>query len=399
MDTALLDARAARDHLAAGGWIPRRSERFRHLPPPGAEVWLGACDPDEARDGGWSRLPLPELAGADADLRWFDLADPGQRTELLSALPAPGEDEAAPFAWAHRALVRQALRVRVPPAADPSAPTLLRLDHRAGQAAQAPLLVIELAPGAHCVLLETHGHADAAPVVENLQVHVRLAEGASLRHLRAVVPAAGDQVAHHVHVRLQCGSHYAQALVAGAAGYHLQRTTLELQGEDARAHVGGILLAREGALEQQVLAQHRAACSRSGAEVLALAGGGAHVVASAHTAIGAGCDEAQARQRLAGIPTHGQPRIVLRPHLDIRHDNVQAAHGATWGALPEDALFHARQRGLDEAAAKSLLLAGLAGAALARAVDGAGLPQALRLEGVLDAALARQLAGTEVRHG
>ena len=362
-------------------------------------MWLGAsAAPDDAPDGGWSRLPLPDLPRGAADLRWFDLADPGQRTELFTGLPLPGDDEAAPFAWAHRALVRHALRVRVP-AGDALAPTMLRLHQAAQGAVQAPLLVIELAAGARCVLLETHAGDDAAPRVQNLQVHVRLAEGASLQHLRAVVPAAGDQLAHHVHVRLQRGAHYAQALVAAAAGYHLQRAVFELEGEDASAQAAGVLFAREGVVEQQVLARHGAARTRSGAEVLALAGGRSHVVANAHTAIAAGCDEAQARQRLAGVPTHGQPRIVLRPHLDIRHDNVQAAHGATWGALPEDALFHARQRGLDEATAKSLLLAGLAGAAPARAVDGAGLPPALGLGETLAAALACQLGETEARHG
>lgn len=399
MDAALLDARAARERLAVRGWIPRRSERFRHLPPPPADVWLGSSETlAEALDGGWSRLPLPDLAGGEADLRWFDLDDPGQRAELFAGLPLTGDDEAAPFAWAHRALVRQALRVRVR-AGDSSAPAFLHLDHGALAAVQAPLLVVELAAGAHCVLLEMHQRDQAAPIVQNLQVHVRMAEGASLQHLRAVVPAAGDRVAHHVHVRLQRGARYAQALVAGAAGYHLQRTVFDLEGEDASAHAGGVLFARDGAVEQQVLAHHRAARTRSGAEVLALAGGRSHVVANAHTAIAAGCDEAQTRQRLAGIPTHGQPRIVLRPHLDIRHDNVQAAHGATWGALPEDALFHARQRGLDEATAKSLLLAGLAGATLARAVDGSSLAEALRLDAVLDAALARQIGATEARHG
>lgn len=399
MDAAFLDARAARERLAAGGWIPRKSERFRHLPPPPADVWLGSSGAsDEALNGGWSRLPLPGLSAGEADLRWFDLDDPGQRAELFAGLPPPGDDEAAPFAWAHRALVRQALRVRVR-AGDSSAPTLLHLDHRALAAVQAPLLAIELAPGAHCVLLEMHAHDPAAPVVQNLQVHVRLAEDASLQHLRAVVPASDGRVAHHVHVRLQRGARYAQALVAGAGGYHLQRTVFDLEGEGASAQVAGVLFARDGAVEQQVLAHHRAARTQSGAEVLALAGGRSHVVANAHTAIAAGCDEAQARQRLAGIPTHGQPRIVLRPHLDIRHDNVQAAHGATWGALPEDALFHARQRGLDEATAQSLLLAGLASAALTRAVDGSILPEALRLDAALEAALARQLGTTEARHG
>ena len=125
----------------------------------------------------------------------------------------------------------------------------------------------------------------------------------------------------------------------------------------------------------------------------------ARMVASAHTRIAAGSDEAQARQRLRGIPMAGQPRIVLRPHLEIHHDQVQAAHGATWGALPEEALFHARQRGLDEASAKSLILAGLARSVLAAAIDDADLPSELRLGPALEASLARELGAQEKAHG
>jgi Fe-S cluster assembly protein SufD len=38
MDTALADRLAARHHLHTQGWIARRSEHFRHLPPPALEA-------------------------------------------------------------------------------------------------------------------------------------------------------------------------------------------------------------------------------------------------------------------------------------------------------------------------------------------------------------------------
>jgi Fe-S cluster assembly protein SufD len=229
---------------------------------------------------------------------------------------------------------------------------------------------------------------------------VRMDEGASLQHLRVALGASADRLAHHVHVRLQRDASYAQCLVASTGDYHLQRNLLELEGEGAHAQVAGVLLGANGALEQQVLARHAAPRTRSGVDVLALPGAGARMVASAHTRIAAGSDDAQARQRLRGIPMAGQPRIVLRPHLEIHHDQVQAAHGATWGSLPEEALFHARQRGLDEATAKALILAGLARSVLQGTIDDAQLPEALHLDPVLEAALARELAAAaETSHG
>ena len=40
MDLARADAQAARSHLAAQGWIARKAESFRHLPPPAAPLWV-----------------------------------------------------------------------------------------------------------------------------------------------------------------------------------------------------------------------------------------------------------------------------------------------------------------------------------------------------------------------
>jgi Fe-S cluster assembly protein SufD len=387
MNHARADALAARSHLAANGWIARNAEAFRHLPPPDAPLWLGELAPRLAGEGQWDVAPIAPAHAASVDVRRLDAFDPAQRRELLAGVPLPGEDASAAFAWAHRVLLREGLHVRVRRAFG-NLPTVVRVRRRPGPV-EAPLLVIDLAPGASCVLLETHEADEASPgLVQNLQVHVRGAAGASLQHLRVVLPHGGDQLAHHVHVRLARDAAYEQVLLATGSVYHLQRSVLDLDEAGASARTGGVLLAAGSTLDHQVLAQHAAPHTRSGIEALALAAGAARVVANAYTTIAAGCDEAQTRQRLAGIPTSGQPRVILRPHLEINHDQVQAAHGATWGALPEEALFHARQRGLDAATAKAMIIEGMAAAVLARAIDD---PQVLQAGG-LDASLARAVA-------
>ncbi len=50
-----------------------------------------------------------------------------------------------------------------------------------------------------------------------------------------------------------------------------------------------------------------------------------------------------------------------KPELEIYADDVECAHGSTVGALDEDALFYLRQRGLDEAAARALLIEAFVG--------------------------------------
>ena len=407
MNPMQADMLAAREQLAKSGWISRKTEAFRHLPPPPAALWLG----DEA--GAQTEAASPELTGwtlqpgvvtphTSISTARLDATDPAQRQQLFADLPLPdaaASDDAAPFAWAHRALCREGLRVRVEAAADAPATdesTWLTLQYQPRAAVEAPLAVIEIGAGVRAVLVETHGHAapgtQAWPLVQNLQLHVRLGAGASLTHLRAIEPDDGDQVAHHVHVKLAEGAQYRQALVGEGSRYHLQRLLLDLEAEDASAYTGAVLTASAMALDFQARVRHLAPRTTGAVQALALARDRAQVVLNAHTHIAAGCDDANAHQRLSGIPVHGEPKLTLRPHLEILHDQVQATHGATWGALPEDALFYAQQRGIANQVARGLIVRGMASDLLTKALGDDALGAQLDAPGRLKRAITRLLA-------
>lgn len=410
MNTARADALSARSRLAEGGWIKRNAESFRHMPPPPAEVWLGetpdldaSCNAAPLEGAGWTLQPIGALPQGRVDARWLDAADPEQRTELFAGLPLPDDDEAAPFAWAHRSLCRRGLRLRIE-AGDSATPTVwLQLRHVSRNAVDAPLLVIDLQPGVRCVLVEVHEREASScqcALVQNLQVHLRLARGANLQHLRLVTPAAEDQLAHQVHVKLGADAHYHQAMLACGSSYHLQRNVFELQGAGAAAQSAAVLLAADNTLEQQVRTHHIAAQTQSSVETLALAEGAAQVVVNAFTHVAAGADDADLRQRLHGVATGGEPKIVLRPHLEIHHDQVQAAHGATWGALDEDALFYASQRGLPAPLARALMIEGMACAVLSRGLEAGEWMDSLGINPLLARQVQRHLGNVmEASHG
>jgi Fe-S cluster assembly protein SufD len=412
MDAARADALSARHRLATQGWISPRAESFRHLPPPAVEAWLGGkvdpsridCEAPPLAGAGWTLHPVGSKPSGGVEARWLDATDATQRAELFAGLAPSASGDSAPFDWAHRALCRQGLRLHIGGLGAAGGGTAggrigetvwLQLRRKPRAAVEAPLLVIDLADGAHCVLVEVH-ERDASPcsrlITQNLQVHLQLGRGATLHHLRLATPGAHDQWAHHVHARLGRAARYEQILVAAGSGYHLQRTALEIHAERASASVGSVLFAAGSALQQQLRVSHQAVQTRSAVESLVLASGNARTVVDAHTRIAPGAAQADVRQRLAGIPTAGAPKLLLQPHLEILHDQVQAAHGATSGPLPEDALFYARQRGLAEDQARALILDGMAQAVVARGFSDAALPQALGIENALTQAVARHLA-------
>lgn len=377
---ALSELQAARQQLQTRGWITRRNESFHHLPPPNWPTWVGA-EPNaeaalaDASESGWQ---VQALNGGTPDARvqakHLNALQPEQRRQLLAGLPDPADDrsDAAPFAWAHRALCRQGLRIQVSAGAQDAPPVALHLSHRAQAGAHAPLLVLELAPGTQCVLLETHDwpQADSA---QNLQVHLRLGAGAQLQHLRVAAPEAHADgthcIAHHVHAQLDAQAHYAQALVGHGASYHLQRAAFELQDHGAEVRQSAVLLNNGQGLDHQAYANHATGHTVSKLESLHLASGSARSVANAYTRIAPGADNADVFQRLWGVALAGAPRLIQRPHLEILHDQVQGAHGATWGKLPADALFYAAQRGIDPVTAQRLIVEGMAHAVLARALE------------------------------
>ncbi|KGR98399.1 SufD family Fe-S cluster assembly protein [Burkholderia sp. ABCPW 111] len=417
MTTTDTERIAARARLSERGWVPRRAESFRHLPPPAADAWLGddarrarSAAPNAPARAGWLLAPVGSGSLGHVDARWLGTADPAERAALFADLPTSGEGDAAPFFWAHRALCESGLRLRIGSGSAQCPPLMLQLRLQPHASVEAPLVVIDVMPGARCVLIESHGHEAAGrngPITQNLRAHIRLGAGASLYHLRVATPRALDRIAHHVHVQLECGAQYRQSLLAAGTEYHLQRTVLDLRGEHALARASGVLFASAHAkLEQQMRATHAAPRTKSAIDSLALASGNAQIVANAFSSIAAGASGADLRQRLSGIPTSGEPRVVLRPHLEIHHDDVQAAHGATWGALPEDALFYACQRGLDRRDARALIIAGMARSALARGIDAPGMLETLGGDTLVAREVERHLAeqaettaATEVRHG
>ena len=139
------------------------------------------------------------------------------------------------------------------------------------------MLVIDVLPGVHCVLVESHEREGVVPhgtqrgrgceraLVQNLQVHLRLGPGATLQHLRIVAPGAEDRIAHHVARQRRPRLHAThQALIASGSGYHLQRTRRSsCRARKAEARSAAVLFAAGSALEQQVRVAHGARIRRA----------------------------------------------------------------------------------------------------------------------------------------
>jgi len=85
-----------------------------------------------------------------------------------------------------------------------------------------------------------------------------------------------------------------------------------------------------------------------------------------------GADHTDARMGHHALVLSDRAEVDAKPELEIYADDVSCAHGNTVGALDEDALFYARQRGMPEDDARALLTEAFVGEVVERIVhDGA----------------------------
>ncbi|MDB5441911.1 MAG: SufBD protein, partial [Phenylobacterium sp.] len=68
-----------------------------------------------------------------------------------------------------------------------------------------------------------------------------------------------------------------------------------------------------------------------------------------------GADRTDARMEHHALILSDRAEVDAKPELEIYADDVACSHGNTIGALDEEALFYARQRGIPEVQARALL--------------------------------------------
>jgi Fe-S cluster assembly protein SufD len=79
-----------------------------------------------------------------------------------------------------------------------------------------------------------------------------------------------------------------------------------------------------------------------------------------------GADRTDARMEHHALILSDRAEVDAKPELEIYADDVACSHGNTVGALDEDALFYARQRGIPEPEARALMTEAFVGEVIDR---------------------------------
>ncbi|MDE2347221.1 MAG: Fe-S cluster assembly protein SufD [Gammaproteobacteria bacterium] len=297
----------------------------------------------------------PERPGVTVrSLRSLAAQDPEWLLERIA--PAADTDEER-WALLNRALFVDGIYLRIDsPVEDPILIVHLALPGGADTAVHSRV-IIETAPGATATIIEHHIGSNGAAVLANSATQIELAADSSVEHYRVF---AGNDTMTHIDaltVRQARGSRCRQFTIA--LGGALVRADLraKLDGPGA-AHDSHSLLVGHGSRHVDCVATvlHASPQATSTQTSRAIASGTGRVVFNSKVVVAAGAAGTQSNQSARGLLLSPTAEIDTRPQLEIHADDVKCAHGATTGRLDPDMMFYLLSRGIDRAAAQSLLI-------------------------------------------
>jgi Fe-S cluster assembly protein SufD len=287
----------------------------------------------------------------DEDWRWTDLR--GLIREMPAASAVLGGDvSAGPFdAIADRAvLVRNG---QGEPASIETGVVALRWISR-GDGAHAARRRIVVPTGGSLVLLESY-EGDGEPVSE-CDLAIELADGARLERIVMADESAGAVLVTRAEVTLSPGARFAQTVLTSGARRQRIETRVAHPGGGASARLDGVyLLNDQRHADITTVVTHAGVDGTTDQLTKGVVGGQARGVFQGRIVVEPGADRTDARMGHHALLMSDRAEVDAKPELEIYADDVACAHGATVGALDEDALFYAEQRGIPEAAARAML--------------------------------------------
>ncbi|WP_184719483.1 Fe-S cluster assembly protein SufD [Caulobacter sp.] len=290
----------------------------------------------------------------DEDWRWTDLR--GLLRTLPPAAPAhDGDVPAGPFA---ELTSTETLFVNGRCVADAEAASgvvALRFVALADKASQGASHALVVKPGEHLVILESH-EGRASAYVSDVVLDIAVGKGASVERIVLVEDEAEAVNVVTAEVVLAPGARYAQTVLTGGARRQRIETRVSHPGAHAEVRLdGAYLLDAQRHADQTTVVTHAGVDGITSQLTKGMVTDQARGVFQGRIVVAEGADQTDARMGHHALILSDKAEIDAKPELLIFADDVSCAHGNTIGALDENALFYAEQRGIPEVEAKAML--------------------------------------------
>lgn len=218
-------------------------------------------------------------------------------------------------------------------------------------------------------VVEAYVAPEGGSYFTNACTELRLAPGARIDHLRL---QDEDESAFHIgRVRATVGRDAGYRSQVFSLGAQLARTDIDVRlATGAECDLDGLYLAhRRQHVDHQTRIDHAEPNARSNEYYKGILDGAARAVFAGSVLVRKDAQKSDARQMNRNLLLSPRTEVDTKPQLEIYADDVKCTHGATVGQLDPVELFYLRTRGLDETAARQLLIHAFANDLVDRIAD------------------------------
>jgi Fe-S cluster assembly protein SufD len=230
-----------------------------------------------------------------------------------------------------------------------------------------PRTLIVLERDSRLALVESYVALGVCAYLTNAMTEVVLRPGADLDHHRIVLE--GREAVHvgQTRVRQERDSRFTSCAVAFGGRLVRNDLTTALDAEGAECRLSGLfVVGGEQHADIHTVVDHVAPRATSRQLYKGVLDGTARGVFNGRVVVRPGANGTDAHQINKNLLLSDGVEVDSKPQLEIFADDVKCSHGAADGQLAADAIFYLKSRGLDEAAARTLLTHGFANEVLGR---------------------------------
>ena len=325
------------------------------------------------RDRDVAQLPSKR----DEEWRWTDLRG------LIRILPTPslafrGDVGVGPFDELVTRVItlvngRGVATIDVPPGE--TAWVALRVISR-GDGAHSARVTIQVGAGARLHLFETY-EGEGGYLSQTL-LAISLAEAASVERVVLAADSPGGVSVSQAEVSLSPRADFAQTVATTGGRRQRIETRVSHPGGHANLRLDGVyLLADKAHADLTTVVTHDGLDGLTEQLTKGVVRDQARGVFQGRIVVAEGADRTDAKMGHHALILSDRAEVDAKPELEIYADDVACAHGNTVGALDEDALFYAQQRGMPETVARALLTEAFVGQVIDR-IDQAEAREVIR---------------------
>ena len=221
--------------------------------------------------------------------------------------------------------------------------------------AHAAAYAIFVEPDTTLVLLESH-EGRAGGYFSDITLDIAVGEGARVERIVLVDDHAEAIDVVTAEVDLAPGATFNQTVLTTGARRQRIETRINHPGAQAQVRLDGVyILEGQRHADQTTVVTHGGVDGITSQLTKGVVDDQARGVFQGRIVVQPGADQTDARMGHHALILSDKAEVDAKPELLIFADDVSCAHGNTIGALDDEQIFYARQRGIPEAEARAML--------------------------------------------